>query len=104
MLLKFGLKPRRAYRPHYGLILTRVHRAARVNWCRRHLQFTDVDKNNNLFTDESRVNRSHADGRVRVYRRRGEHCADACVLKRNRFGCGSAMIWCGISGGLTLSP
>lgn len=93
-------RPIRAYRPYYGQILTRAHRAARVNWCRRHLRFTRADWNNVLFTDESRFNLSHGDGRVRVYRRRGERFADACVLQRNRFGGGSVMIWGGIMGGL----
>ena len=36
------------------------------------------------------------DGRRRVYRRRGERFADACVLERDRFGGGSVMVWGGI--------
>jgi hypothetical protein len=40
------------------------------------------------------------DGRRRVYRRRGERFADACVLERDRFGGGSVMVWGGISHGL----
>lgn len=91
--LRSSNRPLRARRPYCGQILTRAHRAARVNWCRRHLRFRRADWNAVLFTDESRFNLSHADGRVRVYRRRGERFADACVLQRNRFGGGSVMVW-----------
>ena len=31
---------------------------------------------------------THADRLERVYRRRGEHFADACVIERDRFGGG----------------
>jgi hypothetical protein len=52
-----------------------------------------------LFTDESRFNLSIADGRVRVFRRRGERFAYNCLLERDKFGGGSVMIWAGIMGG-----
>lgn len=92
-------RPIRAYRPYFGQILTPAHRNARVNWCRRYLRYNRNDWNNVLFTDESRFNLSHSDGRARVYRRKGERYTDACVLQRNRFGGGSVMIWGGIMGG-----
>ena len=38
-----------------------------------------------LFSDESRFNLSHHDGRIRVFRRRGERFADNCLTKRCRF-------------------
>ena len=41
-----------------------------------------------------------ADGRRRVYRRRGERFADACVVERDRFGGGSVMVWGGIFHGI----
>ena len=41
-----------------------------------------------------------ADGRFRVYRRRGERFADACVVERDRFGGGSVMVWGGIAHGI----
>ena len=53
-----------------------------------------------LFTDESRFTLYCADGRRRVYRRRGEHFADACVVERDRFGGGSVMVWGGIAHGI----
>ena len=41
-----------------------------------------------------------ADGRRRVYRRRGERFGDACVVERDRFGGGSVMVWGGIAHGI----
>ena len=52
-----------------------------------------------LFSDEARFNLSHADGRIRVYRRTSERYADCCVILRDRFGEGSVMMWGGICGG-----
>lgn len=97
--LRQNVQPIRAYRPYFGQILTRHHRAARRNWCRRHLRWRRNDWNSVLFSDESRFNISHADGRERVYRRRGERFADACVIERDRFGGGSVLVWGGIMGG-----
>ena len=53
-----------------------------------------------LFTDESRFTLYRADGRRRVYRRRGERFADACVVERDRFGGGFVMVWGGIAHGV----
>ena len=37
---------------------------------------------------------SNSDGRIKVYRRRGECYADCCILQRDRFGGGgSMMVW-----------
>ena len=43
-------------------------------------------------------NLSHADGLERVYRRRGERFANACVTEHDRFGGGSVLVWGGIMG------
>ena len=51
-----------------------------------------------LFSDESRFNLSQHDGMTRVFRRRGERFADNCLIERDRFGGGSAMVWGGIMG------
>ena len=51
-----------------------------------------------LFSDESRFNLSHHDGRIRVFRRRGERFADNCLIERDRFEGGSVMVWGGIIG------
>ena len=52
--------------------------------------------------DESRFTPFRTDGRRRVYRRRGERFADACVHERDRFGSGSIMVWGGIAHGVKL--
>ena len=46
-----------------------------------------------LFTDESRFTLYRADGRRRVYRRRGERFDDACLS--NAIGLGVAPLWSG---------
>ena len=53
-----------------------------------------------FFTDESRFTLFRADGRRRLYRRRGERFADACVFERDRYRGGSVMVWGGISHGV----
>ena len=55
-------QPIRAYWPYFGQILTRRHRTARRDWCRRHLHFRRADWNLILFSDECRFKLSHADG------------------------------------------
>ena len=64
--------PIRARRPYTGPILTARHRAARLAWARRYRRWTRNQWNDVVFSDESRFRVSHADGRVRVYRRRNE--------------------------------
>ena len=71
----------------------------RRDWCRRHLHFRRADWDLILFSNECRFNLIHADGRQRVYRRRGERFADVCVIERDRFGGGSVLVWGGIMGG-----
>jgi len=88
----------RARRPYVGPILTARHRALRLLWCRNHLPWNQIRWNRIVFSDESRFNLSHADGRVRVWRRQGERFADCCVVERDRFGGGSLMVWGGICG------
>ena len=92
----FGL---RARRPSRGPILTARHRQARLQWSRRHLHWRRQDWNNVLFSDECRIKLMEADGRTRVYRRRGERYAQACVQEVDRFGMGGVMVWGGICGG-----
>lgn len=96
--LRRNAQPIRARRPYTGQIMTRRHRGARLLWARRHLNWRRAEWNRVLFTDESRFTLSHADGRVRVYRRKNERFADCCVVERDRFGGGSVMVWGGIMG------
>lgn len=94
-LREHSITPRRpAIRP---TLLLR-HRQRRRQWCRQYLRLPRAYWNNVLFTDESRFHLESSDGRVRVYRRRGERYLDPCVFQRQRFGGGgSIMVWGGIS-------
>ena len=83
----------RVRRPYTGPILTARHRAARLLWVQRHLQWTRRQWHNMIFSDESRFSVSHADGRIRVYQRRNERYAQCCVKERDSFGGGSVMVW-----------
>ena len=78
--------PIRPYRPYFGQILTRRHRAARLDWCRRPRHFRRADWRSVLFSDESRFNLSHADGRERIYRRRGSVTLTRASLRETALG------------------
>ena len=92
--------PIRARRPYTGQIMRPHHKVARLAWAQRHLHWTRYQWNHVVFSDESRFNVSHADGRVRVYRRRNERFADCCIRERERLGGGGVMVWGGIMGGV----
>ena len=95
----------RARRPYVGLPLTQARRLRRMAWLTAHAPrlFPMRQWRRVLFTDESRFTLYRADGRRRVYRRRGERFADACVVERDRFGGGSVMVWGGIAHGINHS-
>ena len=48
--LRQNVQPIRANRPYFGQILTRRHRTARWDWCRRQLHFRRADWDLNLFS------------------------------------------------------
>ena len=75
----------RARRPYVGLPLTQARRLRRMAWLTAHAPrlFPMRQWRRVLFTDESRFTLYRADGRRRVYRRRGERFADACVVERD---------------------
>ena len=88
--------------PYVGVPLTRRLRVARNNWARVHMQWTKQQWSRMLFTDESRFRLQMADGRVRVWKPKGERFDPPIVVERDTFGGGSVMIWSGISpAGLT---
>lgn len=97
-LREHGIKP---YRPYKGMPLTEPRRAVRRDWLDRHRphQFPRRQWQHVLFSDESRFSLFRADGRKRVYRRKNERYADACVLERDRYGGGSIMVWGAIAHG-----
>lgn len=60
------------------------------NWQLRHWRHV-------MFTDKSRFRLTRYDGRLRVYRHRGERYADIAVQEIYRFGAGSVLVWGGIT-------
>ena len=96
--LRQARQPIRPRRPYLEQVLTARHRDARLQWAQRHFRWGRQQWAHVLFSDESRFNLSHHDGRIRVFRRRGERFADNCLIARDRFGVGSVMVWGGIMG------
>ena len=87
----------RARRPQVGVVLTAQHRAGRLAFAREHQDWQIRHWRPVLFTDESRFTLSTCDRRDRDWRRRGERSSARCILKHDRFGGGSVMVWGGIS-------
>ena len=96
--LRQARQPIRPRRPNVGQVLTARHRAARLQWAQRHFRWGRQQWARVLFSYESRFNISHHNGRIRVFRRKGERFADNCLIQRDRFGGGSVMVWGGIMG------
>ena len=84
-------------RPYIGQRLTQRHRIARHNWAVLHRQWRNRQWQNIVFSDESRYCVDRADGRMRVWRRRGERFTDACVMERDSWGGPSIVLWGAIS-------
>ena len=96
--LRQARQPIRPRRPYVGQVLTARHRAARLQWAQQHYRWRRQHWARVLISDESRFNLSHHDGRIRVFRRRGERFADNCLIERDRFGGGVVMVRGGIMG------
>jgi len=86
-----------ARRPCRGPVLNRVNRRNRLRWCRQHQHWTQQQWSRVIFSDESRFCLSSADGRERVWRRRGERYARCCIREFNRWGGPGVMVWAGIT-------
>ena len=74
----------KARRPNVGQILTPRHGRTRMQWARVHARFTRQKWRNVIFTDESRIKLSRADGRKHVWRRRNERYTYACTIVVDR--------------------
>lgn len=85
-----------ARRPVVRQPLSRQQRTARRQWALRHSRWTRADWRMVMFSDESRYNLDHHDGRIRVWRRPGERYCPPCVASHDRWGGGSVMVWAGI--------
>ncbi|GFU54741.1 transposable element Tcb2 transposase [Trichonephila clavipes] len=69
--------------PLHVLPLTPTHRHLRLEWCRVRKNWTAVEWDQVVFSDESRFNLSSYDNRVRVWRPRGERLNLAFALQRH---------------------
>lgn len=86
-----------ARRPCKGPVLNQIHRRNRLRWCQLRQRWTQRQWNQVLFSDESRFCLSFADGRQRVWRKRGERFARCCIKQFNRWGGPGVLVWAGIS-------
>lgn len=77
--------------------LTPAHRVARLQFAREHENWTEADWAHVMFSDESRFALHSSDGRIRVWRRRGERYAACNTAEMVPFGGGSVMVWGGIT-------
>ncbi|GFV06962.1 transposable element Tcb1 transposase [Trichonephila clavipes] len=84
-----------ARRPLLGLPLTRNHRRLRRQWCDERRMWA-AEWNEVVFTDESRICLQHHDGRIRVWRHRGERMLNSCVMHRLTGPAPGIMVWGGI--------
>ena len=85
------------HKPYVSLLLTAQCRQCCLSWTRQHLPVTRIQCQVVLFSDESRFNLHHHDGRRREWRRRGERLADNCIIQHYRFGGDSVHRRSGIS-------
>ncbi|GFV50533.1 uncharacterized protein TNCV_2097111 [Trichonephila clavipes] len=84
-----------ARRPLLGIPLTQNYRCLhhqrrdeRRMWA---AEWTEI-----VFTDESRICLQHHDGRIRVWRHRGERMLNSCVMHRHTSPVPRIMVWGGI--------
>ena len=87
----------RARRPVVRIPLKQRHRIHRLDWSRCHLRWNGLQWSRVAFSDESRFNLYFNDGRMRVYRRRGERYSDVNVKEHDRYGGGSVMVWAAVT-------
>ena len=73
--------------------LTLRHRRLRLAWANQHVNWRLREWRRVLFSDEKRFCVDHLDGRIRIWRRRGEWFAEANVMHNNRWGGVSGMVW-----------
>ncbi|GFU32919.1 transposable element Tcb1 transposase [Trichonephila clavipes] len=81
--------------PLLGLPLTQNHRRLCRQWCDERRTWA-AEWNEVVFTDESHICLQHHDGRIRVWRHRGERLLNSCVMHSHTFPAPGIMVWGGI--------
>ncbi|GFV65495.1 transposable element Tcb1 transposase [Trichonephila clavipes] len=84
-----------ARRPLLSLSSTHNHKRLHRQWCDERRMWA-AEWNEVVFTDESRICLQHHDGRIRVWRHRGERMLNSCVLHRHTGPALGIMVWGGI--------
>ncbi|GFX46093.1 transposable element Tcb1 transposase [Trichonephila clavipes] len=84
-----------ASRPLLGLPLTQNHRRLRSQWCDERNMWV-AEWNEFGLIEESRICLQHHDGRIRVWRHRGERMLNSCVMHRHTGHAPGIMVWGGI--------
>ncbi|GFT73328.1 transposable element Tcb1 transposase [Trichonephila clavipes] len=84
-----------ARRPLLGLPLAKNHRRLRRQWCDERRMWAS-ERNEVVFTDESRICLQHHDDRIRVWRNRGERMLNSCVMHCHTGPAPGIMVWGGI--------
>ncbi|GFV29427.1 transposable element Tcb1 transposase [Trichonephila clavipes] len=81
--------------PLLGRPLSQNHRRLRHQWCDERRMWV-AEWNEVVFTDESCICLQHHDGRIRVWRHRGERMLNSCVMHRHTGPAPGIMVWGGI--------
>ncbi|GFV68953.1 transposable element Tcb2 transposase [Trichonephila clavipes] len=78
--------------PLLGLPLTQNHRRLHIPWCDER-RIWAAERNEVVFTDESRICLQNHDGRIRVWRHRGERMLNSSFMHRHTGPAPGIMVW-----------
>ena len=84
-------------RPCKRPLLTPLHIEQRLAWAHSVERWYQPQWDAVLFSDESRFKVNFADGRIRIWRKKGERYDTKCIQQCDQYGGGSVMVWAGIS-------
>ncbi|GFX05321.1 transposable element Tc1 transposase [Trichonephila clavipes] len=86
------LRGLRARIPLYRIPLTQNHRRLRLHWANVHRSWR-ADWQQVVFSDKSRFNLWHHDGRIRVRLYAGERRIPECIIERHSGRTPGVMVW-----------
>ena len=78
-------------------MVTPRHLRQRLQWARRHLEWTIRRWDRVRFNDESRFLLRRVNGRARVFRRREDRLSENCAVRHDLYGGSNLMVWVGIT-------